>query len=212
MDPELVSTVVDFFIRVEKAVGEVERATRKGLTNARLGLGPSAPDRFTFAEEPKSGHGFAEEPKSGHGLAEEPKSGHGFTEEPKSGHGSNGFQGRDLRVDLAFARVVDLFGQVGQALRQLEDATLELENTARAAFSNGHGQPLTAEMLAAAAVGIRRALEIVEESSKNARRTIRSAFSHPVYGLGPGSGAIGLEGRESLANAGGLSRRTLRLL
>lgn len=218
-DPKLVDAAVGIFAKIEKAVGEVERATRKGLTHARLGIGPSAPDRFTFAEDPKTTtHGFAEDPKTTtHGLAEDPKTTtHGFIEDPKTTtHGGNGFQGgaRDLRVDLAFARVVDLFGRVGQALRQVEDATSELENTARAVFSNGQGQSLTGpEMLKAAAAGIRRALEIVEESSKNARRTIRGVFSHPVYGLGPASGAIGLEERQALANAGGLSRRNLRLL
>jgi hypothetical protein len=218
-DPELVSVAVDVFTKVEKAIGDVEKATRKGLTHARLGLGPSAPERFTFAEDPKpSTHGFAEDPKpSTHGFAEDPKpSTHGFTEDPKpSTHGGNGFQrgARDLRVDLAFARVVELFGQVGQSLRDVENATLELENTARAAFSNARAQHLPrTEMLNAAAEGIRRAIAIVEETSKNGRRTIRGVFFHPVFGLGPASGTIGLEERQALANAGGLSRRNLRLL
>ena len=210
-DLALVSAAVDFFAKVEKAVGEVERAAWKGLTHARLGIGPSAPDRFTFAEDPKPGggtHGFAEEdPKPGGGT-------HGFTEEdPKPGggtHGDNGFSGQsDLRLDLAFARVVELLGQVGHTLRHLEDATMSLEEIARTTFANARDQP---EMFQSAAVDILRGFNILEEASKNARRTIRDVFSHPVYGLGPGSGAIGLEERQALANTGGLSRRNLRLL
>ena len=216
VDSTLADAAVDFLVRVEKAVREVERAARKGLTHARLGLGPVAPDRFAFAEDPKPGgpgHGFADEdPKPG-------GPGHGFVgEDPKPGgpgHGSNGFQGgaRDLRVDLAFARVVELFGQAGQSLRQVEDATLELENIARATLSSARGQHLSrTEVLEAAAGEIRRGLELLEEASKNARRILRGVFSHPVYGLGPGSDAIGLEERQALANAGGLSKRNLRLL
>jgi len=216
IDSALVDAAVDFLVRVEKAVREVERATRKGLTHARLGLGPMAPDRFTFVEAPKRSEG------SRTFVEDDPKPGgpsHGFVEDdPKPGgpsHGSGGFPGgaRDLRVDLAFARVVDLFGQVGQSLGQLEDATSQLENTARTALSNAESQRLTrADMLKAAGQGIRRALAMVEEASRNARLTIRGVLSHPVYGLGPGSPAIGLEEREVLANAGGLSRRNLRLL
>ena len=206
-DPEFVSRVVDFFGRIEKAVGDVEKATRKGLTHARLGLGPAAPHRFAFAEEPKTGdHGFAEEPKTGD---------HGFTEEPKTGdHGNGGFQGgsRDLRIDLAFARVVELFGRVGRALRQVEDATSELENVARVTLSDGSGQLSQTDGLKAAAEAIRRALTMLEDASKNARRTIRSVITHPVYGLGPGASELGLDEREALANAGGLSSRNLRLL
>jgi hypothetical protein len=216
VDATLEDAAVEFLVRVEKAVREVERATRKGLTHARLGLGPMAPDRFTFAEDPKTtNHGFAEDPKTtNHGFAEDPKTtNHGFIEDPKTtNHGVQG-GGRDLRVDLAFARVVDLFGRAGQSLGQLEDATLQLESTARTTLSNAESQRLTrADTLKAAGQGIRRALAVAEEASKNARRTIRGVLSHPVYGLGPASDAIGLEEREALANAGGLSRRNLRLL
>jgi hypothetical protein len=109
--------------------------------------------------------------------------------------------------------VVELFGRVTRALSQVEDATSELENVASVTLSDGSGQHLAqSDRLKAAAEAIRGALAMLEDASKNARRTIRSVITHPVYGVGPGATELGVEEREALANAGGLSRRNLRLL
>jgi Clostripain family len=215
-NPALVNKVVDFFGKVERAIGEVERATRRGLTHAKLGLGPASPNLFNVQD---GGNGFGiEDPKSGLGI-EDPKSGLGI-EDPKSGLGelSNGglsasVRGGDLRVDMALARVTDLFRQVGQTLRELEQAALQTETTARAMLADPQTQKLNPkDLVAAAAQEIGRAFRLLEESSTNARRTVRRVLSHPVYGLGPGSTGLGLEERQALASAGGLDRRSLRLL
>ena len=119
----------------------------------------------------------------------------------------------DLRIDLALARVAELFREVGQALRALEDRTSDVEGTARAMLTEAQIQDLSREdLLKAAREEIVRAFRVLEEASTNARRIVRRVLSHPVYGLGPGSGGIGLEERKALAAAGGLDRRSLRLL
>jgi hypothetical protein len=58
-----------------------------------------------------------------------------------------------------------------------------------------------------------RAFRILEEFSLQARRTVRRVLTHPIYGMGPGSGVgIGVDEREELARSGGLDGKTLRLL
>ena len=219
-DPALVNSVVDFFTKVESAIGEVERAARRGLTHPTLGLGPSSPGRLGPDIPPKQGHGPDIPPKQGHGPDIPPKQGHGPDIPPKQGHGEtsveapfNGTSSGDLRVDLALARVNELFQQVGQALRGLEQATLEVETTARTVLSGAEAEGLSKEdMMDAAAEEIVRSFRILEDASANSRRTVRRVLGHPLYGLGPGRVGIGLEERQALAVSGGLDRRNLRLL
>jgi hypothetical protein len=220
-DPKLVSSVVGFFTKVENAIGEVERAARRGLTHPTLGLGPAFPGQFGPDHPPKIGHGPDHPPKIGHGPDHPPKIGHGPDHPPKIGHGEAGeslangvaLVGGDLRVDLALARVAELFQQVGRALKALEQATLEVEATARTVLAGAQSEDMTKEeLLGAAAVEIDRSFRILEEASTNSRRTVRRVLVHPLYGLGPGTTAIGLEERQALAVSGGLDRRNLRLL
>jgi len=219
-DPALVTSVVDFFMKVESAIGEVERATRRGLTHPTLGLGPSSPGRLGPDIPPKQGHGPDIPPKQGHGPDIPPKQGHGPDIPPKQGHGEasfepslNGTSNGDLRVDLALARVHELFQQVGQALKGLEQVTQEVETTARTVLAGAEAEGLTKEeMMGAAAEEIVRSFRILEDASANSRRTVRRVLGHPLYGLGPGSIGIGLEERQALAVSGGLDRRNLRLL
>jgi Clostripain family len=219
-DPALLNSVVDFFTKVENAIGEVERAARRGLTHPTLGLGPSSPGRLGPDVPPKAGHGPDVPPKAGHGPDVPPKAGHGPDVPPKAGHGETSFEPSfngtltgDLRVDLALARVNELFQQVGQALKVLEQATLEVETTARTVLASAEAEGLTKqEMMDAAAEEIVRSFRILEDASANSRRTVRRVLGHPLYGLGPGSIGIGLEERQALAVSGGLDRRNLRLL
>jgi Clostripain family len=203
---ELVEQVISFFAKVERAVSEAEKATANGLTHAKFGLGPTRPNAFAEDEQPKS---------SGQGLAEDeqPKSsGQGV---PRSNGGQNGAAGLegDLRADLAFARVAELFGQVGRSLQQLEQSTLDLEIRARTMLSDAQALELNpVDFLKAASQEINYGFCVLEEASASARRTVRRVLSHPVYGIGPSSGVLGLEERRALAGAGGLDRRSLRLL
>jgi hypothetical protein len=68
------------------------------------------------------------------------------------------------------------------------------------------------DFLKAASQEIEHGFCVLEEASASARRTVRRVLSHPVYGIGPSSGVLGLEERRALASAGGLDRRSLRLL
>jgi hypothetical protein len=210
--PGLVEQVITVLERIEKRVGDIERATLKGLTDQRLGVGPTAPGEFRFSE-------FPEFPKSGHGSEplDTPKSGHGAEplDTPKSGHGVAGGGVRvngDLRIDLAFARVAGLFEQVGEALQDLEQSARQLESATAAALSAPLDGAPAATAKAIAAQAIERALDILQESSLRARRTVRQVLLHPVYGLGPDGGAMSLDQRQALAAAGGLHARRLRLL
>jgi hypothetical protein len=229
-DPALVNSVVDFFVKVENAIGEVERATRRGLTHPTLGLGPSSPGRLGPDVPPKAGYGPDVPPKAGYGPDVPPKAGYGPDVPPKAGYGPdvppkagygetslersfNGTFSGDLRVDLALARVNELFQQVGQALKGLEQATLKVETTARTVLAGAEAEGLTKEeMMGAAAEEIGRSFRILEDASANSRRTVRRVLGHPLYGLGPGDTGIGLEERQALAVNGGLDRRNLRLL
>ena len=217
----IVTEVVEFFQKVEKAVGEAEHATRSGMTNAKFGLGPTAPNQFNIREAIRLGDS-GEQPKSDLGdSGEQPKSDLGDSgEQPKSDlgpssrrSGTTSARGGDLRIDLAFERVAELFGQVGAALKGMEEATLEVEIVARNMLADAQTQNLSREeLLLAARHEIDRAFTILQEASVNARRTVRRVLAHPVYGVGPTTGVVGLEDRQALASAGGLDRRNLRLL
>ena len=231
-DPHLVNNVVSFFAKVEGAIREVERATKKGLTHPRLGLGPTQPGQLGLDGPPKMGLGLDGPPKMGLGLDGPPKMGLGLDGPPKMGLGLDGppkmglgdrseknrpggfsLVGGDLRVDLALARVAGLFQQVGDSLRGLEQATLEVETVARNMLAESQAQDLSKEELLGAASGeIDCAFRVLEDASGDARRTVRRVLGHPLYGIGPGGTGLGLEERQVLASAGGLDRRSLRLL
>jgi hypothetical protein len=207
----VVHVVVDHLARIERTIGEVERAAKRGLTHARFGLGPTAPAHFGLGEQPKGGEG--EQPKGGEG--EQPKGGEG--EQPKGGEGISQLVGAaagDLRGDLALVRVADLFRQVGASLRRLEQAAANVENVSRELLVDpvGAEEEGAADLYDAAAHGIARAFEMLEEAAAAVRRTVRRVVAHPVYGLGPGEGALTLDTRDELAALGGLDKRSLRLM
>ena len=203
--PGVLIPVVDQLARVERALAEVERTTRRGLTNTRFGLGPLSPAAPGFGpNEPPRGF---EPPKSGGGL-EPPKSGGGL-EPPKSGGGLpllNATGGGDLRVDLAFTRVVELFQQVGQEMIRLEQAVGDVEDTVRAQLAP------TDPPVDGQSGSIERAFRLLQEASSAARRTVRRVLAHPVYGLGPAETELTDDARHDLARHGGLDKLHLRLL
>lgn len=145
-------------------------------------------------------------------LTSGPKSGHGpDSSSPGDGNGDGG--GNDLRLDRAFARVIGLFREVGDSLQQLEQATVNLETTTREQVLDLPGvQAMYPDAPDIAAAEINARLRVLGEASTSARRIVRRVVSHPVYGLGPGAGGVGLDERQALAAAGGIDRRHLRLL
>jgi hypothetical protein len=225
-----VGKVIAFLGRVEAAIANVEATVVRGLTNARFGLGPIGSSQDTVGaaaslgeDRPKSGLG-EDRPKSGlgedrpkSGLGDDPpKSGLGDDDRPKSGLGIGGFGAGlsgDLRMDLALTRVVDLYRQVAEALFALEEAARSVEETARTVLSGRTARAMSAaDLKRASAQQIERSFRLLEDAATGARRVVRRVLTHPMYGLGPGSSDLGLEGRQVLARAGGLDRRGLRLL
>ena len=217
-----VSVVVAHLGRVEKALSRVERVTRRGLTHARFGLGllDARPSGFGI-DPPKSGEGI-DPPKSGEGI-DPPKSGEGIdppksgdgVDPPKSGDGLPGGapDGGDLRVDRGVRRVADLFAEVGRVMGDLERSIANLEHVARSVLVLAPA-PATdpAVIRAAAAQQLEAAFLTVKEASARARRVIRRALAHPIYGLGPGEGQLTYDVRQELASRGGLDSRRLKLL
>jgi Clostripain family len=206
VDRHLVSASVENLKRVERALSEVERTAKRGFTHARFGLGLINPGKPGLGVEP---------PKSG-GGPEPPKSG-GGPEPPKSGGGApagdrNGIASGDLRSDLALARVADLFGNVGECLRQLEEALTNVEVVTRAMLVPSASDLAVPDTSDGKAQEIKGAFDLLQEASAFARRIVRYVLSHPVYGLGPAEGELTFDVRQELARAGGLNKRQLRLL
>jgi len=224
------STIVAHLTRVEKALSHVERVTRRGITHARFGLGLLSPTPGGFGLEPGKAGGGLEPGKAGGGLEPgkaggglepgkaggglEPGKAGGGLEPGKAGGGlPSGFLTGDLSVDLALVRVANLFSEVGSALEMVERATLNVETIARDLLVVSPPPAATAEEARAAAEQtIGDAFLLLQEASSGARRTIRRALAHPIYGLGPGEGSLTFEVRQDLASRGGLDRRSLRLL
>src|SRR5688572_13574846 len=213
------SAIVAHLIRVENALSRVERVTRRGLIHARFGLGLLDPNPRGFGlDPPKSGEGLdppksgegLDPPKSGEGL-DPPKSGEGL-DPPKSGEGLPDVDG-DLRVDRGMRRVADLFVSVGRAMHALEQAAARVEHVARTALMVSPASATSPEVTrAAASQQIASAFLAMEETSARARRVIRRALAHPIYGLGPGEGQLTYDVRQDLASRGGLDRLRLKLL
>ena len=184
-----------------------------GIDTPKSGFGIDTPKSGFGGDTPKSGFG-GDTPKSGFG-GDTPKSGFGG-DTPKSGFGIGGFgagMSGDLRMDLALTRVVDLYRQVAEALFALEEAALSVEVTARTLLSSRAARAMSEKDLKrASAQQTERAFRLLEDASMAARRVVRRVLAHPIYGIGPGSSDLGREERQVLARAGGLDRRSLRLL
>ncbi len=224
-NPKLVQTAIESFIRLEKAIREVERATRRIVTDAQFGLGPPkgagdslGPKGAGDALGPK-GAGDALGPK-GAGDALGPK-GAGDALGPKGAGDALGPKGAgDTLGLLTFSEqqpweipLIDLFAQIGVVMLRLEQAATDVESvTATVLTDPSYGAGLDEKGRAkAAAAQIEQVFRAFEEGSNVARRTLQRVLAHPVYGLGPGLD-LGAAERLEFAEMGGLNRSRLRLL
>jgi hypothetical protein len=188
--------LLDWFRRLESALEEIERTTRRGLTQARFGLGPVASPRGFEGVKHDEGAPSRDEPQGFEGVK------HDEGPPPRE---STIFARADLvdgepKVRPAFG----LFRRAADALRRLEQAAAELERQA--------GGSLGREVFERRALGLRQAFGVLCETATSARRTIRRVIANPLYGLGPGAAAFDRDDREELANAAGMSARNLLLL
>jgi hypothetical protein len=192
--------LLEWFRKLEAVLEEVEQATKKGLTQARFGLGPTASPRgFDADDSIKQGEG-APQRDDHRGFSDDSiKQGEGAPAESKT-IARNAVIARDPEVGPAFV----LFSRAADALRELEQAVSALEGQA--------GASLGADIFYRRDLGLRRALAVLCETATSARRTIRNVIANPAYGLGPSSAAFDLDDREELANRAGLSARNLVLL
>jgi hypothetical protein len=220
--------VVEALRTLEKAVGEIERTTKRALTHASFGLGPSTGKPGLGDPFLKSGLG---DPFLKSGLGDPfLKSGLG---DPflKSGLGDpflkSGLGDPFLKSGLGAVlaslsdagqgsarSVVVLFALVGEALADLERAVARVEATAAMVLAEQFEVPEVdfKQQLEVCRERIASAFRILDAASNTARRTLRRVLADPVYGLGPGLRGVGLEERQELADVGGLSSRNLVLL
>ena len=153
------------------------------------------------------------DPKTGMGL--DPKTGiNGMGLDPKTGMGDEtAFSPISIKSSPG-AAVATLFSQMGQALRQLEEAAAEIETLAAKTLSGALGATGLSEDRAQkiAVVDIRRRFGILFDAATDARRALRRILAHPAYGFGRGPVTIGAEDRRELARIGGLNSQVLKLL
>jgi hypothetical protein len=204
-------TLLEWFRTLEDLLAEIERTTRRGLTQARFGIGPTVSPRGFDDSSGKHGEGAPPRGDS-RGFS---SGKHGEGPLPRDGFAS-GKHGEGLTSESTFASTdmlagepevgpaFRLFRSAADALRRLECATAELERQA--------GESLGREVFERRALGLRQAFVILCETATSARRTIRAVIANPAYGLGPSPAAFDLDDREELANAAGLSARNLLLL
>jgi cysteine peptidase C11 family protein len=195
--------LLEWFRKLEDVLEEVERVTRKGLTQARFGLAPVMSPRGFDPDGPvKTDQGAPprDERDERPGFSGGPVKTDLGREAESTTSARSRVSDEDADVGPAFL----LFSRAADALRRLEQAVSELEGQA--------GPSLGADILDRRALGLRRALGILCETATSARRTIRKVIANPAYGLGPGTAAFDRDDREELANRAGMSVRDLVLL
>jgi hypothetical protein len=186
-----------WFQKLESAVAAVESTARRGLTEARFGLGPVTSPRGFDSDDPKPG--------SGPGPREEQLNVRQRTRGLGATNGETVLASPlpgDLDPDVL--PVFALFSKAAEALKELESATAKLEDAA--------GRSLGKAVLTKRALKMRQAFGILRERATSARRIIRKVVANPAYGLGPTPAAFDRDERDELANAAGLSARNLLLL
>ena len=216
-----VSTTAQGFELLETAIGRLERAVRRTMSNAMFGLGPGRAD--VDSEGKPIGLGASESKPIGLGASESKPIGLGASESKPIGLGASeskpiGLGGTGPLVMFGNpspeAVIADLFSQVGSAVRLIEVATADVETTAAKALLglNSGGTSVVAGNGTVAKGEVDRGFRIVMEASTDARRVLRRTLAHPAYGFGPVSGGLGADDRRELARAGGFNSRQLILL
>jgi hypothetical protein len=205
-------TLLEWFVILEALLEEIELTTKRGLTQARFGIGPAvSPGGFSsgkYGEGPpprddsrgfSSGkYGEGPPPRDGGRGLSSGKYGEGIASE--STFAIAGMSEGESELGPAYW----LFRVAADSLRQLECAASELERQA--------GESLGKEVFERRALGLRQAFHILCETATSTRRRIRAVIANPAYGLGPSPAAFDLDDREELAHAAGLSARNLLLL
>jgi hypothetical protein len=193
---------------LEQMISDVERAVRRTLTNGAFGLGPGRSD----SDGPKPSLGAGEvKPSLG---AIDPKPSLGSEPKPRLGGPTIALAIAGEGENTALSAVVELFRDIGVALRQLEEATGAVELLAAQVMLGAAGS--AAVSASANAVlsqkQLERAFRVVADAAVDARRTLRRVLAHPTYGFGPGGVRMTAAEREGLARAAGLNSRDLVLL
>jgi hypothetical protein len=203
-------SIVRSFERLEAALENVERTTKKVLTHASLGLGIEK-DNLGIEKDnlgiEKDNLGIEKDnlgiEKDNLGIE---KDNLGVFERLFA---SDGSQSSALS---GIQSVTELFRLTTTSFQLVESAVGRTEVAVRAILTNkssrsdkDYRQRLTEQ--------VKRSFREVHETMTNARQTARLVIAHPTLGLGPtnqpGPGVIN---RQQLALAGGLSSQSLRLL
>jgi hypothetical protein len=205
-------TLLEWFQKLEDLLEEIERTTKRGLTQARFGIGPAVSPRGFASGK----YGEGPPPRDDSRGFSSGKYGEGPPPRDDSRGFASGKYGEGIASESTFAiagmmegeselsPAYRLFRIAADALRRLECATSELERQA--------GKSLGREVFERRALGLRQAFHILCEEATSTRRTIRAVIANPAYGLGPSPAAFDLDDREELANTAGLSARNLLLL
>jgi hypothetical protein len=210
-------SAITAFTALETTLGDLERAVRRTLTNGTFGLGPGPGGSVAMPAghgKGGGGHGARDDKGGGgHGAPDEKGGGgHGSpTDKGGGGHGrlSNGDANGTAVALTPSAAIAELFGDVGNALGAIESAIGEAETLLALAVTSG-GSVVNGG--APNAMQVTRAFRIIDDTSTDARRTLRRVLADPVYGFGPGPENVTVADRRELARLGGLSSMRLKLM
>lgn len=223
--------------RLETHLGHVERTTRRTMTDARFGIGPSAvPTGIASALVGKGQDPGLEDAKGQDvglvgkgqdaGLSGKPMD-IGLidkSQDPGLGAptdvdlGNSGLGSRLVWVsgdpEYGSVATAELFGLVGRVLSRLEQDVARIEAAVADVLMHGDFEAVLSPEDFAVAIHQRVASLFgrLEKTRQEALLTIRWVLEHPTFGLGPGLAGLGRRGRELLANKAGLSDTALRLI
>ncbi len=219
-EPGSIADAASAFRSFESTLADTEATLRRTLTNGTFGLGPAM-----GAGQNKADLGAGQN-KADLGAGQNKADLGAGQNKADLGAGQNkaDLDAGQNKADLGPAVQVtepspatvtmNLFGQVAEALRALEQATGEAETVAAVGLLGSAASPALETLLTGAKTRsqVERAFRTLAEASTEARRTLRRVVSHPACGFGPGDAAIDVETRRALARASGLSSGRLTLL
>lgn len=229
--------IINALVQLEDRLAQVERTTRRVVTDGKFGIGPSAaqtsmaPALTDKGLDPGQASKALDPGMTNKGL--DP----GFTDkgldpgfaskglDPGFGLPSidGGASDADLGSKVVFVStdqqlaslaMVDLYQHVARSLKRIERTIATVEQVVESFLSAPHfGEFLSDEDYKQAVQQlIDERFGVLTELSLQAHRTVRWVLRHPTFGLGLGPDSLGRGDRESLATAAGLSKQVLRLL